>query len=327
MGFSPKEMQAKLKGPLALLPTHFNDDESLDLGAMRATAQFAVEQMEGKDGCIMIAGSTSEFYAMTDEESLAMIKTVVETANGKVPIIAGTGRAATKLSIDMSLQAQDLGIDCAMITNPYYLMTADEGLYRHFSKIAEKLDIGVMVYNNPSTSKMQIPVDIMQRLSKVPNIIASKENATTMEKAYWMMEEIDPEDFTVCCGIGNIYFIYEALLGCRSFVTELICFAPDIAYGMYDAAMQKDYDTMKAWLDKLIPYHKFIGRCVAKRRIPTTIEQEVGGRATSVYQSVLKKSMELAGQPGGIVREPLENLTTEEVAELKVALTACGIIS
>lgn len=326
MALNYSEMLKKLKGPLALLPTHFNKDESLDLGAMVATTEFVLDEMAGKDGCLMIAGSTSEFYAMSDEESLELIKCVVETVDGRVPIIAGTGRAATKLSIEFSKKAEDLGIDCAMITNPYYLMTSDEGLYRHFSQIAEALEIGVMVYNNPTTSKMWVPVPIMKRLSKIPNIIASKENSTTMEKLYWMMNEIDPNEFAVCCGIGNMYFLYEALLECKSFVTEMVCIAPDIAYGMYDASTKQDYKGLKRWLDKLVPYHRFIGKCVASRNIPTTIEQEVGGRATAVYQSVMKKSMELVGLPGGVVREPLENLTNQEVAELKIALLECGIL-
>lgn len=326
MSLTPQEMLKKLKGPLALLPTHFNKDESLDLGAMKATAEFVRDKMQGKDGCIMIAGSTSEFYAMTDEESLAMIDTVVKTVGGKVPVIAGTGRAATKLTIDISIKAQDKGIDLAMITNPYYLQVTDKGLYRHFSKVAEALKIGVMIYNNPTTSKMWTPVSIMQQLSKIPNVIASKENSTTMERVYWMMDAVDPEEFTVCCGIGNLYYLYEVILNCKAYVTELICFAPDIAYAMYDMASQKNYTEIKRQLDRLIPYHKFIGTCVSRRNVPTVLCEEVGGRATTVYQSILKKAMELTGLPGGIVREPLENLTDAEITELKVILKGIGLI-
>jgi 4-hydroxy-tetrahydrodipicolinate synthase len=326
MSLTPQEMLKKLKGPLALLPTHFNKDESLDLEAMRATAEFARDQIMGKDGCIMITGSTSEFYAMTDEESLAVLDTVVKTVDGKVPVIAGTGRAGTKLAIDMSLKAQDKGIDLAMITNPYYLQCTDEGLYRHFSKIAEALKIGVMIYNNPTTSKMWTPVSVMQRLSMIPNIIASKENTTVMERIYWMMDAINPEEFTVCCGIGNLYYLYEAILNCKAYVTELVCFAPQIAYAMYDMACQKNYSELKKQLDRLIPYHKFIGACVSRRNIPTVLCEEVGGRATAVYQSVMKKAMELTGLPGGVVREPLENLTDTETAELKDILKDIGLI-
>ena len=325
MSLTPKEMLQKIKGPLALLPTHFNKDESLDLGAMRATAEFVLKSMEGKDGCVMIAGSTSEFYAMTDKESLDMIDAVVDVIKGKVPLIAGTGRAATGLTIDMSMKAQDAGVDLAMVSNPYYLMITDEGLYRHFSKVAEALDIGVMIYDNPTTSKMNVPVDIMKRLSKIPNIIATKENSIDMDKIYWLTHETDSSEFIVTCGIGTNYYMYEAMLGVHAFVTDLMCIAPNLAYKMYDADCAKEYVAMKQVLDQIVPYNKFIAKCVSSRRIPTSIELAHGGRATSVYQSVMKKAMELVDLPGGVVREPLENLTNTEVADLRRALLDSGI--
>ena len=326
MGLKPQEMIKRIKGPLALFPTHFDKNGDLDLGAMRVAAEYARETMRGRDGCIMIAGSTSEFYAMTDDESADMIKVVVDTVGGVVPVIAGTGRAATRLSISMSKRAQDLGIDLAMITNPFYLHVTEEGLYRHFSLIAEQLDIGVMVYDNPTTSKVAIPPQLMQRLSKVPNIIGVKENTISIENYYWMRHAVDPADMVIACGIGHLTYLFEAPLGCPAFVTELVCFAPEIAFAIYDAAVKRDYAAMKGQLDKLIPYQQFVGRCVARRSIPTVLGQELGGKATAVYQSILKKAMELVGLPGGVVREPLENITVAEVLELKQVLTAIGIL-
>ena len=326
MGLKPEEMIQRIKGPLTIFPTHFKDNGDLDLGAMRATAEYAKETYRGRDGCVMIAGSTSEFYAMTDEESLAMIKTVAETLDGSVPLIVGAGRAATRLSIDMSLRAQDLGIDMAMITNPYYLHVTEEGLYRHFSQIAEKLEIGVMVYDNQPTSKVAIPPRLMQRLSKVPNIIGVKENTTSIENYYWMTQVVDPQDMVIACGIGHLTYLFEAPLGCPAFVSELLCFAPKLAFAIYDAAVERDFLEMKRLLDTLAPYHQFVADCVARRSIPTVLNQELGGKATAVYQSIIKRAMELVGLPGGIVREPLENITDTETTELKGVLQSIGII-
>ena len=326
MSLSYQEMLKRLNGVIGLLPTYFNDDETLDLGAMRETAEFACEQLEGHDGAIMIAGSTSEFYAMTDEENLQMIDTVVKTVNGRVPVIAGTGRAATGLTIDVSKRAQDLGIDCALVSNPYYMQITEDGLYRHFSKIAEALDIGVMIYNNPSTSKMFVPPNIIAKLSKIPNIIASKENATTIEKYYWMKTETDPDEFKVCCGIGHLNYMFEAPFGCPAMVTELLLLAPTLVLDFYDACKAQDFAEATRLMDQIIPYHKFISRCVAKRSVPSTNDPEIGGRATALYQSVIKRAMEFLGLPGGVVREPLENLTDSEIAELKEVLIQCKLL-
>lgn len=326
MGLTPYLMKKKLKGPLALFPTHFAKNGDLDLGAMKETARYAVDTMRGHDGCIMIAGSTSEFYAMTDDESVKMIETVVNTVNGEVPVIAGTGRAATRVTIEMSKRAQSCGIDCAMISNPYYMQVTTEGLYRHFSMVAESLDIGIIIYDNPTTSKMTIPPELMQRLSKVENIIGVKENTTSIDNYYWMNTLVDPEDMVITCGIGHLTYLFEAPLGCPSFVTELVCFAPELAFAIYNAAEERDYRKMKELLDSLIPYHRFVAGCVGRRSIPTVITPEMGGRATAVYQSILKKAMEIKGLPGGIVREPLENITDAETAELKTVMKSIGII-
>ena len=326
MSLRPEEMITKLKGPLTIFPTHFSPDGDLDLGAIREVARYAKEVYAGRDGCVMIAGSTSEFYAMTDEESLALIKVVVDEIGGTVPVIAGTGRAATRLSIDMSLKAQDLGIDLAMISNPYYMHVSEEGLYRHFSQIAERLDIGVMIYDNPSTSKIAIPPQLMQRLSKVPNIIGVKENTTNIENYFWMLNMVDPKDMVLTCGIGHLMFMFEAPWGSPAFVSELLCFAPDLTFEIYNAAVDKDLVKMKNLLDSLIPYHQFVARCVERRKVPSILGQEWGGKATSVYQSILKNAMGLVGLPGGIVREPLENITNQEVKELEGVLLKIGIL-
>jgi 4-hydroxy-tetrahydrodipicolinate synthase len=326
MPLKPEEMSVKIRGPLTIFPTHFNNDGKLDLGAMRTSAEYAKEVYKGHDGCVMIAGSTSEFYAMTDDESAAVIKTVVDILSGYVPVIAGTGRAATGLSVEMTRRAADLGIDMALISNPYYMHISEDGLYRHFSQIAESISIGLMIYDNPTTSKIAIPPHLMAKLSKIPNIISVKENTISIENYYWMSQAVDPKDMVISCGIGHLMYLFEAPLGCRAYVSEILCFAPEIAFAIQDAAEQGDYERMKTETARLNPYLQFVGRCVARRNIPTILGAEYGGKATSVYQSILKKAMELTGLPGGIVREPLDNITDAEVAELEGILRDASIV-
>lgn len=325
MSLRPEEMIKKIKGPLTIFPTHFKDNGALDVGATRASAQYAREVYSDRDGCVMIAGSTSEFYAMSEEESLTLIETFVDEIGGAVPLIVGTGRAATQLTIDFSRKAQDLGIDLAMVTNPYYMHITEEGLYRHYSLIAEQLDIGLMIYDNPTTSKIAIPPRLMRELSLIPNIIAVKENTTNIENYYWMKSMVNPDDMVIACGIGHLMYLFEAPLGCPAFVSELVCFAPDLAFAIYDASLKKDFVEMKELLDTLIPYHQFVARCVARRKIPTVLGAELGGKATSVYQSILKRAMEFVGLPGGVVREPLENISDDEAKELKGILIGLGV--
>jgi 4-hydroxy-tetrahydrodipicolinate synthase len=327
MPLKPEEMIKKIRGPLTIFPTHFSNDGKLDLGAMRASAEYARDVYKGHEGCVMIAGSTSEFYAMTDDESVAMIKTVVDVLNGHVPVIAGTGRAATMLTVDMTRRAADLGIDMALVSNPYYMHISEEGIYRHLSQVAESIpNTGIMIYDNPTTSKIAIPPLLMAKLSKIPNIIAVKENTVSIENYYWMSREVDPKDMVIACGIGHLTYLFEAPLGCRSFVSEILCFTPEIAFAIQDAAEKGDYERMKREAGRLDPYQRFVARCTARRKIPTVLSAELGGKATAVYQSILKKAMEIVGLPGGIVRDPLDNITDEEVAELRGIFREIGII-
>jgi dihydrodipicolinate synthase/N-acetylneuraminate lyase len=96
--------------------------------AVKTSAKYAKEVYKGHEGCVMIAGSTSEFYAMTDDESAVMIKAVVDVLSGHVPVIAGTERAATGLSVEMTRLAADLGIDMALISTPYYMYISEDGI-------------------------------------------------------------------------------------------------------------------------------------------------------------------------------------------------------
>jgi dihydrodipicolinate synthase/N-acetylneuraminate lyase len=120
--------------------------------------------------------------------------------------------------------------------------------------------------------------------------------------------------------------MFESILDCPAFVTELLCVFPEVAFGLYDAARAKDSTGMYALMNRLIPYHKFISDCVARREVPTVLGTEVGGRATALYQSIIKKAMELRGLPGGVVREPLENITDAETAELRDVLVQIGAL-
>lgn len=104
----------------------------------------------------------------------------VEEIIGRFPVIAGMGRPGTKLTIGMSQSAQNLGADGVLIVNPYYQPVIKEGLFRHFKEVAENIDIGIMIYNNPVTTKLWIPPDLIARLSKVDNIVADKENTTNV---------------------------------------------------------------------------------------------------------------------------------------------------
>ncbi|MHC4658133.1 MAG: dihydrodipicolinate synthase family protein [Planctomycetota bacterium] len=327
MSMKPKELKDKIKGIIHLVVTHFDDNDQLDEKALRKSLNYTANALKGEDAVFLTTGSTAEFYAMTDQECKKAIQIVVEEVGGQFPIIAGTGRPGTKYTIEMSQFAQHIGADGVLIVSPYYQPATSDGLLRHFQTIAESINIGIMIYNNPTTTKLWIPPNLMATLSKIENIVANKENTTNALAYYWIQRAVDPKDMVIICGIGQLMYPFCALYGCPGFVTELANFAPDIAISFYKAAQQRNFDKLTQLSDKIAPYQQFLAKLAQKRgAAPTILSPYISSNELPFYQSVIKSAMSLVGLPGGRVREPMENITAEEKEELRNVLKGMGVL-
>ncbi len=172
------DLKKAMKGVVIVQTTPFNKDGSLDLEGMRANTRWLLERTAGKDFIFTPMGSTGEFYAMSDDECKAVIKMVVEEVKGKNVVMAGAARAGTPETIKMCQYAKSVGADGVQVVLPYYHTPMEEGMYQHYKEIAESVgkDFGIIVYNNPDVSGSWIKPPLMAKLSKIPNIIADKEN-------------------------------------------------------------------------------------------------------------------------------------------------------
>jgi len=216
---TPRQLKDAIKGVIHLVMTPFDEKEELDEKALHRTVRDAVAVLKGEDAVLLVTGSTGEFYAMNDEENKRVATIVVEAANGEIPVIIGTARGGTKYTIEMSQHAQSVGADGVMIVAPYYHMVTREGLYRHYKMVAESIDIGIMVYNNSITSKLSIDPELMARLSKIPNIIANKENVWNIMAYYATARAVDPKDMVMVCGVGHMMYKFEAPFRAVGYVT------------------------------------------------------------------------------------------------------------
>ncbi len=327
MALDPKTLKERAKGVIHLVMTHFQDDGDLDLKSLKKSVQHVVTALKGNDAVFLTTGSTGEFYSLTEEETDKVIQTVVDTVGGAFPVIAGTGRAGTTPTILASQRAQKLGVDGVMVVNPFYHLVTLDGLYRHHRAVAESVDVGIMIYNNPVTSKMWIPPELMAKLSKIKNIVLDKENSSNVVSYYWMQRAVKREDMEIVCGLGQLFYPFEALFHAPGYVTELANFAPQLAVDLDRAAKRRDADKLTALMDRIALYHQFITEC-AKRRgaLPTVLSPHISIPDLPFYQSVCKKAMELVGLPGGIAREPMENITEEEKGQLKEVLRKMEVL-
>jgi 4-hydroxy-tetrahydrodipicolinate synthase len=322
MLLAPKKLKDKMRGVLHLVMTPFKEgSEELDEEALREGLRFSIKGLKGEDAVFIALGSTGEFYAVNDEEFKRVAEITVEEVNGEFPVLIGTGQAGTKITIERSKFAEKIGADGVMVVLPYYHLVTRDGIYRHYKKVAESINIGVMVYNNPEVSKLYIEPDLMVRLSKIENIIAEKENTPKAEGYYWMQRMMDPNDMVIVCGLGQLMYPFEALFGCPGYVTELANFVPSMAVALYKAAIERNFDKLVELANKIAPYHEFIGRVASRRSsIPCIMSPHITIEGLPYYQAVCKTAMDLIGIPGGKVREPMESLTSEEKEELREIL-------
>ena len=159
------------KGCATALVTPFTND-GINFEELRKLIEFQI--LEGIDG-LVICGTTGESSTMSLVEKKSVIDFSVKVANGRVPIIAGTGGNNTADAVAMSKYAESVGADGLLLVTPYYNKTTQKGLIAHFSKIAESVNIPIILYNVPSRTGLNIESEICLELSKIPNIVAIKE--------------------------------------------------------------------------------------------------------------------------------------------------------
>jgi 4-hydroxy-tetrahydrodipicolinate synthase len=317
-------MRETVKAVVVVQATPMNRDGSLDLDGLKANTQFLLERCAGKRVVLVPTGSTGEAYALSDAERLKVIETVISCAASRLPVVAGTAAAGTERTIELSKAAQNAGADGVQVVLPYYHVPSEDGLVRHFLKLADALKIGVMIYNNPVVSKLWMMPRMMVRCSEHPNIIADKENTSDVTLYKAMRDAVDPTKMTVLCGLGDVQFAYTAALGCPGFVTWTANLAPELSLDLLNAADACDFRCVRQIIAKTGRLFEFAGICARRRgRDPWILPGFASGH---IYVGVLKAALEIMGLAGGPVRGPSDDLTPEERTELKVLLQDIGVI-
>ena len=181
---------------LTAMVTPFNEELEIDFDRVDGVVEHLIKT--GTD-TIVVAGTTGESPTISTTEKVALFKRVVEKANGRAKVIAGTGGNNTKASIELTKQAEETGVDGIMLVVPYYNKPSQEGLYQHFKTIAEATSLPVMLYNIPGRSAVNMQVETILRLAQVPNITSVKEASGDLSAVAAIVER-SPEGFKVYSG-------------------------------------------------------------------------------------------------------------------------------
>ena len=200
---------------------------------------------------VVICGTTGESATLTDEEKLTMFRYAKKSGPEDLRIIAGTGSNSTVHAIALSQAAQDAGADALLVVSPYYNKATPEGLYLHYAAVASSVQIPVILYNVPSRTGVDIPVEVYRRLSQIPNIAGVKEASSDIRKLARIRSQC-PDHFTVWCGNDDLAVAAMAL-GAKGLISVVSNIEPEITGSMIGAALDGDFDTATALQLSLLP--------------------------------------------------------------------------
>lgn len=176
--------------------TPFNQNEEIDFENTTRLVHFLTDN--GTDS-LVVSGTTGESATLSTDEKLALFEHVVKEAKGRAGVIAGTGNNNTRASIELTKEAERLGVDGIMLVAPYYNRPNQEGLYEHFKAIAEATSLPVMIYNIPSRSSVNIEYETIVKLSEIDNIVSVKEASGDLEQISKIIEHTR-DDFELYSG-------------------------------------------------------------------------------------------------------------------------------
>ena len=238
------------RGSLVAIVTPMSDDGALDLDALRRLVDWHIA--EGTDG-ICIVGTTGESPTVSFDEHCLLIRTTVEQVAGRVPVIAGTGANSTAEAIELTECAKAAGAQAGLSVVPYYNRPTQEGLYQHYKKIAESVDLPLILYNVPGRTVADLSNDTTLRLAEVPGIVGIKDATGSMERAADLLRRA-PKNFSLYSG-DDASAMPFLLLGGHGVISVTANVAPKLMHEMCVAARDGNLARARELNNALLPLH------------------------------------------------------------------------
>ena len=240
-----------ITGSLVAIVTPMLEDGKLDLPRFRKLIDWHVE--EGTDG-IVVVGTTGESPTVDFDEHKELIRLAVQHARGRIPIIAGTGGNSTAEAIELAESAKKAGATAQLSVVPYYNKPTQEGQYRHFRKIAETVDLPMILYNVPGRTVADMQTDTVLRLAQVPGIIGMKEATANIERNTDLIRRA-PRNFAVYSG-DDATCLALILMGGHGVISVTANVAPKGMHQMCAAALTGNVARAREINFKLFPLHQ-----------------------------------------------------------------------
>ncbi|ARU23017.1 LysR family transcriptional regulator [Ralstonia solanacearum] len=296
------ETMTQISGSLVAIVTPMHEDGSLDFPSLRSLIDWHIA--EGTDG-IVIVGTSGESPTVSVDEHRELIRVAVEQVNKRIPVIAGTGGNSTTEAVELTAYAKSVGADASLQVVPYYNKPTQEGMYLHFRKVAESVDLPVILYNVPGRTVADMSVDTMLRLAQVPGVMGVKEATGNIDRAAQLIKAA-PASFKIYSG-DDPTAVALMLLGGHGNISVTANVAPRAMHDLCAAAMRGDVETARRIHMQLLSVHKNL--FVESNPIP------------------VKWALQAMGKMAGGIRLPLTPLAAQYQEVVRASLQDAGLLS
>ena len=296
-----KPASGHFHGVFVALVTPMKANEEIDYAKLSTFADHLIRQ--GVHGLIPL-GSTGEYYALSADERERVLRTTLEAAAGRVPVVAGTNAGSTRDVIAFSRQAEQLGCAGVMLAAPYYSLPRPEELFVHFRAVSDALGIPIMLYNYPGRTGVDMSPEFIERLAGLKNLRYVKESTGEMPRITELLRRCG-DRLGVFCGCDTIS-LESLMVGAMGWVGGVANVLPASHARLYElTVVKKDYEAARRLFFEMLP----------------TLELMEGG---GKYTQWVKAACGLMNHACGAPRRPLGPASPAECAELRSALRQCA---
>ncbi len=223
---------------------------AIDFDCLKNLIEFHIEQ--GTDG-IVPCGTTGESATLSEEEHQQVVEFTIKTVNKRVPVIAGTGSNSTQTAIELTKKAEEMGADAALVITPYYNKPTQEGLFQHFSAVADAVKIPIIVYNVPGRTGVNIlPATVARLAAAYKHIVGLKDAAGSLSQASETLRLVNRDDFCLLSGEDAIVFPMLAI-GAAGVISVTANLAPSLMSELISAFEKGNYAKAKELHYTLLP--------------------------------------------------------------------------
>ncbi len=288
-------------GMIPALPTPLNEDNSIDFKGLEQLIEHLIDG--GMHG-LLVGGSTGEYSLMSMNERKEVIKFVCETANGRVPVMAGTGCHRTADTIALTQYAAEVGATSALVINPYYMTTSRQGIIDHYKAVADSTSIGIVIYHYPDATGVELDPELIHEISQIDGIVGIKNTADGQHTSKLIALTKDNPNFAVLTGFEHL-ILPTLALGGQGAIGVVHNLAPKKLVKLYDLIVNEN-----------------------NLKEATTLNQELMALYNVIEEETIpgtvKAGLEALGLPGGPSRLPLVPASDNYKSKIKAVLSELG---